>query len=227
MIVEPHRNLFQSFQWVYWSQSCGTICQGKLRVGTKTTTKTTKNQPARQLGNSISLCKRLVMNTGVHTACRVAGAILAQHEPTEPKTPGCPQQLGPFYGHHMVPKNSCFFFELPEILGLEFSVGASSEFCLKKMKKLILTLVIFWFSKGTGNTTLCNFLLHCWRSFFPFPSEVITSITTALKPNHSSVCKLAVYISDCYKTQQRSFGGTMTEHLEDVVYPRDAFHHHH
>lgn len=130
-----------------------------------------------------------------------------------PVTTGFPQEPVPFYGHHMVPKNTCFFFQLLEILGLEFSAGASSEYCLKKMKKSILTPVIFWFSKGTRGRTLCNFLLPGWRSFFLFSSAVITSITRALKPNHNFVCKWMAYINDHNQTQQWSFGVTVKEVL--------------
>ena len=128
-------------------------------------------------------------------------------------TPGCPQEPVPFYGHHTVPKNTCFFFQLLEILQLEFSAGASSECCPKKMKKSILTLVIFWSSKGTRSGTLCNFLLHGWRSFFLFSSAVVTSTTRVLKPNHNFVCKWTVSINDCNKTQQWSFRVTMREAL--------------
>lgn len=163
MIIEPHENGFQSCQRACWSQSYGTICQGKLRLGPPKIFTS-------QLSNSVSFCRSSVMNTSIHTRYRnSAAAILAKHEQTEPETPGCPQKLVPFYGHHVLPDNSFFFFQLPEILRQEFSAGASSEYCLKEMKTLILTLVIFWFSKGTGSRILCNFLPHHWRSFFLLP----------------------------------------------------------
>lgn len=93
--------------------------------------------------------------TPKHTPSRSpAGPSLCRTCRLNPVPLGCPQELVACDGRRTVPKNSCFFFQLLEILGLEFSAGASSECCLKKMRESILTLASFWFSKGAESRTL-------------------------------------------------------------------------
>ena len=79
-----------------------------------------------------------------------------------------PQELVPFYGHHMVPKNTSLFFQLLEILQLEFSAGGLFRMLPKENEEIDLDPCNLLIQQGNQEWNSLQFPTAWLKVILPF-----------------------------------------------------------